>query len=123
MIINAVAKKAASAGIKLIITLLKIFIVLSFSSLITKTEAIKGKKNTTGSQIKQIIGKTKKMQYRGRLLEQFEFEIFKRIRKLINTNVSFLARTSISAIGYNKKIGVKIDNTIIKFVGIFLKNL
>jgi hypothetical protein len=28
-----------------------------------------GKKNTTGSQIKQMMGKTKKTQYRGRLLE------------------------------------------------------
>jgi hypothetical protein len=40
----------------------------------------------------------------------------------MNTNVSFLAKTSISAMGYNRKIGVKIDNIIIKFVGIFLKN-
>ena len=84
---------------------------------------MKGKKNTTGSQIKQIMGKIKKTQYRGRLLEQFEFEIFKKIRKAINIKVSFLANTSISATGYNRKIGVKIDNITIKFVGMFLKNL
>jgi hypothetical protein len=52
-----------------------------------------------------------------------KFEIFNNNRKPINTNVSFLAKTSISAIGYNRKIGVKIDNMIIKFAGIFLKKL
>ena len=49
--------------------------------------------------------------------------MFKNSNRLINKNVSFLANTSTSAIGYNKKIGVNIDNIITKFVGIFLKNL
>ena len=69
MITVAVIKNATSAGIKHIIILLKSFITFSLFSLITRTAAIKGKKNTTGSQIKQIMGKTKKTQYKGRLLE------------------------------------------------------
>ena len=43
--------------------------------------------------------------------------------KPINANVSFLAKTSISATGYNKKIGVKIENIIMIFVSMFLKYL
>ena len=60
MITKAVIKNATTPGIKHNIILPKSFMIFSFLSLIIKTEAIKGKKNTTGSQIKQIIGKTKK---------------------------------------------------------------
>ena len=60
MITVAVIKNATRAGIKHIIILLKSFIIFSLFSLITRTAAIKGKKNATGSQIKQIMGKTKK---------------------------------------------------------------
>ena len=49
-----------NAGIKHTIILPKSFMIWSSPSLIIKTDAMKGKKNTTGSQIKQIIGKIKK---------------------------------------------------------------
>ena len=61
MITKAVIKNATTPGIKHNIILLKSFMTFSLLSLITKTDAIKGKKNTTGYQIKQIIGKKKKI--------------------------------------------------------------
>ena len=50
-------------------------------------------------------------------------EKFKNNKKPIKINNSFLAKTSISATGYNRKMGVKIANIVTKFKVIFLKNL
>ena len=61
MITVAVIRNATIAGIKHIIILLKSFITFSLFSLITRTAAIKGKKNTTGSHIKIHTGRTKKI--------------------------------------------------------------
>ena len=57
----AVIADTTNAGMKHTIILLKNFMSWSFLSLIIRTDAIKGKKNTTGSQIKQKIGKIKKI--------------------------------------------------------------
>ena len=79
--------------------------------------AINVKKNIDGSQIKIIIGKTKKIYINGTFLENLKFEIFKKIINVINKNISFLAKTSSSDNGYNRNAGENIAIIVKMFFG------
>ena len=79
--------------------------------LIIKTPAKNGKNKTTCSQIKQTIGlkkNTKQFIFLASYLHQAKKIVDKKNKNKI---VSFLPKTSSSAMGYNKKIGVYRANT------------
>ena len=76
-----------------------------------------GIKNIVGAQTK--IDKNEKTAKK-KFFNKYWDGINKYINRRINTKISFLARTSISAIGYNMKIGVNIAKVIILLVFKFL---
>ena len=69
------------------------------------------------------IGYIKKIYIKETLFEYLTLDRFKKIINHTYKKISFLAKTSISATGYNKKIGENIAIIVKVFLGTFLINL